>query len=47
MKTVFKYELDSEIEMPEGAEILSLQLQRDRPCMKIQVGQSIIESLWR
>ena len=29
MKTVFKYELASEIEMPEGAEILSLHSQRD------------------
>jgi hypothetical protein len=40
MKTVFKYDLDSEIEMPEGAEILSLQCQRDKPCIWALVNPS-------
>jgi hypothetical protein len=35
MKTIWKFELDfnSTFEMPKGAEILTVQLQKDIPCL--------------
>lgn len=42
MKTIYKYQLESkslnEIELPEHAEILSVQIQNDIPCLWAMVN---------
>lgn len=43
MKTVWKYEISmglNKIEMPEGAAILTVQMQREKPCLWALVDSS-------